>query len=567
MIRTRIEDLSFGTFSSMLLAEELHISQDDTTTSTILVAPHQTSVISNPNTTSSSSSGLLPTPPSISMPAPPPPFQFPFQTSSPQNYLPSFQPNYSGPRFNRNNNNRSRGNQFGTQFGNHSGSVWNGSPGPGWNSFGARWNGTPSPGFQGPYGFPSNFNYQYMPEVGGMSGITCQICGKPNHQASTCRHRANLGYRPFGQFGRPSFGQSAGCPYAPQFGPQSGSNTSQAFYTFSDPMGYYNTGFSVDQPSYALHMPDYSNSAPASSQLNGVHAASHEGTPSSYGSSLLCGIEDLVILMLQKVINFLFLFPPLTPQHLLNSYTFFCFYLLEVEFLWWMDSDAMFTDMAFEIPWERYVDHNFVLHGWEVMVYDWHSWVGLNTDSFLLRHCQWSLDILDVWAPMGPKAVREEAGRLLTRELKDRPVFEADDQSAMVYILATQKEKWGDKVYIESEYHLYGYWAILVDRYEEMIETYHPGLGDHRWPLVTHFVGCKPCGKFGEYSVERCLKQMDRAFNFGDNQIMQMYGFTHKTLESRRVKRTRNETTNPLEIKDELGLLHSEFKATRVSTP
>jgi xyloglucan 6-xylosyltransferase len=25
----------------------------------------------------------------------------------------------------------------------------------------------------------------------------------------------------------------------------------------------------------------------------------------------------------------------------------------EVEFLWWMDSDAMFTDMAFELPWER----------------------------------------------------------------------------------------------------------------------------------------------------------------------------------------------------------------------
>lgn len=239
----------------------------------------------------------------------------------------------------------------------------------------------------------------------------------------------------------------------------------------------------------------------------------------------------------------------------------------EVEFLWWMDSDAMFTDMAFEIPWERYEDHNFVLHGWEVMVYDWHSWVGLNTGSFLLRNCQWSLDILDVWAPMGPKAVREEAGRLLTRELKDRPVFEADDQSAMVYILATQKEKWGDKVYIESEYHLHGYWGVLVDRYEEMIETYHPGLGDDRWPLVTHFVGCKPCGKFGEYSVERCLKQMDRAFNFGDNQILQMYGFTHKTLASRRVKRTRNETTNPLEIKDELSLLHSEFRATRVSTP
>ncbi|KAG9139666.1 hypothetical protein Leryth_020094 [Lithospermum erythrorhizon] len=236
----------------------------------------------------------------------------------------------------------------------------------------------------------------------------------------------------------------------------------------------------------------------------------------------------------------------------------------EVEFLWWMDSDAMFTDMAFELPWERYKDSNFVMHGWNEMVYDEKNWIGLNTGSFLLRNCQWSLDLLDTWAPMGPKGkIREDAGKILTRELKGRPVFEADDQSAMVYILATQKEKWGDKVYLENGYYLHGYWGILVDRYEEMIEKFHPGLGDHRWPLVTHFVGCKPCGKFGDYSVERCLKQMDRAFNFGDNQILQIYGFTHKSLASRRVKRVRNETSNPLEMQDALGLLHPEFKAVK----
>ncbi|KAF6142488.1 hypothetical protein GIB67_039452 [Kingdonia uniflora] len=139
---------------------------------------------------------------------------------------------------------------------------------------------------------------------------------------------------------------------------------------------------------------------------------------------------------------------------------------------------------------------------------------------------------------MGSKGnIRTEAGKVLTRELKDRPVFEADDQSAMVYLLATQREKWCDKVYLES--------GCL---------------------LVTHFVGCKPCGKFGDYPVERCLKQMNRAFNFCDNQILQIYGFTHKTLGSRRVKRTRNEMSNPLEVKDELGLLHPAFKAVKVSS-
>ncbi|XP_071721904.1 LOW QUALITY PROTEIN: xyloglucan 6-xylosyltransferase 2-like [Rutidosis leptorrhynchoides] len=237
----------------------------------------------------------------------------------------------------------------------------------------------------------------------------------------------------------------------------------------------------------------------------------------------------------------------------------------EIEFLWWMDSDAIFTDMAFELPWERYKDSNFVMHGWNEMVYDQKNWFGLNTGSFLLRNCQWSLNLLDTWSPMGPKGkIREEAGKVLTAYLKDRPVFEADDQSAMVYILATQRDKWGEKVYLESTYYLHGYLGILVDRYAEMIENYHPGFGDHRWPLVTHFVGCKPCGKLGDYPVERCLKQMDRAFNFGDNQILQIYGFTHKSLASRRVKRVRNETSNPLEVKDELGLLHPEFRAVRV---
>ena len=77
----------------------------------------------------------------------------------------------------------------------------------------------------------------------------------------------------------------------------------------------------------------------------------------------------------------------------------------EVEFLWWMDSDAMFTDMAFELPWERYGPYNLIMHGWDEMVYDDKNWIGLNTGSFLLRNCQWSLDMLDTWAPMGPKSL------------------------------------------------------------------------------------------------------------------------------------------------------------------
>lgn len=59
---------------------------------------------------------------------------------------------------------------------------------------------------------------------------------------------------------------------------------------------------------------------------------------------------------------------------------------------------------------------------------------------------------------------------------------------------------------------------------------------------------------------------MDRAYNFGDNQILQMYEFTYKSLASRRVKKVRNKTSNPIDVKDEIGLLHPAFKAIKLSS-
>ncbi|KAJ6339981.1 hypothetical protein OIU77_007848 [Salix suchowensis] len=36
----------------------------------------------------------------------------------------------------------------------------------------------------------------------------------------------------------------------------------------------------------------------------------------------------------------------------------------EIEWIWWMDSDAMFTDMVFEIPLSKYDKHDLVIHGY-----------------------------------------------------------------------------------------------------------------------------------------------------------------------------------------------------------
>ncbi|XP_059446850.1 probable xyloglucan 6-xylosyltransferase 3 [Corylus avellana] len=214
----------------------------------------------------------------------------------------------------------------------------------------------------------------------------------------------------------------------------------------------------------------------------------------------------------------------------------------EVEWIWWMDSDALFTDMIFEIPFFKYDNYNLVLHGLPEL-FNQKSRVALNTGSFLLRNCRWSLDLLNAWAAMGPKGrIREKAGEILTAYLKGRPALEADDQSALTYLLSSKKEKLMGKVYLESSYYLH----------EKMMEKYdQPLMGDERWPFVTHFVGCRPCGSHADYAVEKCLRSMERAFNFADNQVLRLYGFEHRGLLRRSVKRIRNETTAPLEFVDQ----------------
>jgi xyloglucan 6-xylosyltransferase len=236
----------------------------------------------------------------------------------------------------------------------------------------------------------------------------------------------------------------------------------------------------------------------------------------------------------------------------------------EVEWLWWADGDALVTDMGFELPLARYEGTHLVLHGNSYLLFQLRSWVAVSTGSFLIRNCQWSLDLLDAWAVMGPRGrARHDAGKLLTATLHGRPAFEADDQSALIHLLIVEKERWMEKVYLENEYYLHGHWSGLVDGYEEAMEKHHPGYGDDRWPFVTQFVGCKSCdagagrssrsggNSSDEYPLDRCVRGMERAFNFADNQVLRLYGFRHESLASAEVTRVTNRSANPLEAKEE----------------
>ncbi|WVZ73900.1 hypothetical protein U9M48_022154 [Paspalum notatum var. saurae] len=240
----------------------------------------------------------------------------------------------------------------------------------------------------------------------------------------------------------------------------------------------------------------------------------------------------------------------------------------EAEWVWWVDSDAVLTDMDFRLPLRRYRAHNLVVHGWPRLVYEARSWTSLNAGVFLIRNCQWSLDFMDAWAAMGPDSPDYRRwGAVLKSTFKDKAFDESDDQSALVYMLLHKGSPWRDRVFLESGYYFEGYWLEIVgrlgnitERYEAMerrpgaaalrrryAETEHAsyaaardaalaaaGLaetGVHGWrrPFVTHFTGCQPCsGQRNEhYSGESCDEGMRRALNFADDQVLRAYGFRH----------------------------------------
>ncbi|KAL6196748.1 hypothetical protein ACLB2K_032362 [Fragaria x ananassa] len=210
----------------------------------------------------------------------------------------------------------------------------------------------------------------------------------------------------------------------------------------------------------------------------------------------------------------------------------------EAEWIYWVDSDAIFTDMEFKLPLEKYKEHNLVVHGW------WHMMNG------------------PAW---GHRVRPKRSGEIQRSMLKDKLYPGSDDQSALIYLLLKQKQKWGDKVYLESEYNFQSYWLGVVDGldnitkgymgvdremgklrrrhgekvselYGEMREQYMKDKGmwreNVRRPFVTHFTGCEPCsGDYNPvYTWEDCWNGMQKALNFADNQVLRKYGFVHPDL-------------------------------------
>ncbi|KAJ6810908.1 alpha-6-galactosyltransferase [Iris pallida] len=79
---------------------------------------------------------------------------------------------------------------------------------------------------------------------------------------------------------------------------------------------------------------------------------------------------------------------------------------------------------------------------------------------FLIRNCQWSVDFIDRWARMGPQSPEYRRwGRIQKALFKDKLYAESDDQTGIIYLLLKEKERWGDKIYLENDYYFEGYWV------------------------------------------------------------------------------------------------------------
>ncbi|KAM1958626.1 hypothetical protein FF1_004205 [Malus domestica] len=237
----------------------------------------------------------------------------------------------------------------------------------------------------------------------------------------------------------------------------------------------------------------------------------------------------------------------------------------EAEWILWVDSDAIFTDMDFKLPPERYNDHNLVVHGWSHEVYVKHSRTGINSGVFLIRNCQWSMDLIEEWIIMGPRSpYYERWAQIQSSVIKDKQITNSDDQTGPIYLLIAHKETWAE-THLENEYSPHGYWlaivngldnitkiyvkvdrevAVLTRRHAEKVSQFYGAMREHylkdkdnwrdylRRPFLTHFSGCQPCS--GQHSPaftwEACWKGMQRALNFADNQVLSRFGFVHPDL-------------------------------------
>ena len=227
-----------------------------------------------------------------------------------------------------------------------------------------------------------------------------------------------------------------------------------------------------------------------------------------------------------------------------------------VEWLLWIDSDAIFTDMSFELPLDEYIanDYHLVLWGEPRMVNVTAeaapSYFGINAGVLLLRNSAWTRDFLARILEAGEDIAASTAQqRTVMKGWEREEDGVVSDQSTIVYLLYTQPERWRAQTLLEKRFALNGHWQQYYGRLVPGSLQLSSGIwGTDRVPFITHFAGCQLCsGRTDAHYANRdeCLDAMAQSLNYAEDWALAQLGLRHSNLTSLEVVKSTGRPTYP----------------------
>jgi len=236
-----------------------------------------------------------------------------------------------------------------------------------------------------------------------------------------------------------------------------------------------------------------------------------------------------------------------------------------VEWLFWIDSDAIIMDIDFALPLDQYERDNIslVLWGEPRMVDEPYraapSYFGLNAGVMLMRNNDWTRRFLGEILKAGADVSRAtETQRQVIKGFCDRAYdCVASDQSTIVYLLHTQAELWRKETLFEKRcargcagrrrgpltrrsFTMNGHWQ----EYAGHLVSGSLRLQDSIWssdrvPFVMHFAGCQLCsGKTDAHYAnwDACRVALGEALSHVEDYSLAKLGLHHKFLNGTEVE-------------------------------
>ncbi len=227
-----------------------------------------------------------------------------------------------------------------------------------------------------------------------------------------------------------------------------------------------------------------------------------------------------------------------------------------VEWLLWIDSDAIFMDMSFELPLDEYVANGYHLVLWgeprmvNVTAPAAPSYFGINAGVLLMRNSGWTRDFLKRILAAGDDIAASTAEqRKVMKGWEREEDGVVSDQSTIVYMLYTEPEQWRAQTLLEKRFALNGHWQQYYGRLVPgTLQLSSAIWGTDRVPFVMHFAGCQLCsGKTDAHYAnwDECRDAMAQALNYAEDWALAQLGLRHKSLTALEVIKGSGRPTYP----------------------